>query len=257
MSIDIYIVDDGSTDGTSAAIKENFPSAILIQGTGTLFWNQGMRRAWSAALDKGHDYYLWLHDDTHIYEDSVARIVQVHHDLIEKAYKVGAIVGSVVDPTTKEVTYGGRKSISSLNPTKFGPVEAPSNESIECNFINGNFTLIPAASVDKIGILSNHYSHSMGDFDYGLRLQKAGFSCFIAPGAFGECRDNPVEGGWSDKSLSKAERIKKTKSITQLPPVKEWQYYVKSHGGFVWPILWFKAWVRGRFPSIFLYLRSR
>jgi len=64
LDVKIYLVDDGSTDGTSEAIKNNFPQVNIIKGDGTLFWNGGMRGAFSKAMENGHDYYLWLNDDT-------------------------------------------------------------------------------------------------------------------------------------------------------------------------------------------------
>ena len=39
LDINIYLVDDGSTDGTSEAVKKNFPQVNIIKGDGTLFWN--------------------------------------------------------------------------------------------------------------------------------------------------------------------------------------------------------------------------
>jgi GT2 family glycosyltransferase len=39
---DVFLVDDGSTDGTSDAIKEGFTQVNIIQGNGNLFWNRGM-----------------------------------------------------------------------------------------------------------------------------------------------------------------------------------------------------------------------
>ena len=35
----VYLVDDASTDGTSEAIKQNFPQVNIIQGNGNLFWS--------------------------------------------------------------------------------------------------------------------------------------------------------------------------------------------------------------------------
>lgn len=35
---DIYLVDDGSTDGTAMMIAKDFPEVILIKGSGSLFW---------------------------------------------------------------------------------------------------------------------------------------------------------------------------------------------------------------------------
>lgn len=42
---DVFLVDDESTDGTSEAIKSEFPEVSIIKGDGSLFWNRGMYTA--------------------------------------------------------------------------------------------------------------------------------------------------------------------------------------------------------------------
>jgi len=255
--LDIFLVDDGCTDGTAEAIIEKYPSVNVIQGTGSLYWNGGMRLAWEAALNKQYDFYLWINDDSEVYPDSIARIIIAYDQLILAGKRVGAVLGTMVDPASKMPTYGGRLRNSLINPLSFGPVLVPTDEPLACDFINGNFTLIPNESVKRIGILSNKYTHSMGDFDYGLRLKRSGLTCWVAPGAYGECETNSATGGCKDKSLSITARVEKMKIISQLPPVSEWMYFVRYHGGYIWPLLWVKAWVRGRFPLLWAVLRGK
>ncbi len=252
----VYLVDDGSTDGTRNAVANDFPDVNIIHGNGTLFWNGGMRLAWSEALASKHDFYLWVNDDSMIYPDALCRILATYNELLENSLNPGAVLGTMVDPVGKQPTYGGRLRNSKFNPISCGPVLKPGEGPIRCDFVNGNFTLIPSISVGKIGILSDAYTHSIGDFDYGLRLQKAGLSCWIAPGTFGECARNSKSEGCTDSSLPIAERMGKMRNLGQLPPVNEWMHYVRLHGGHAWPWLWLRAWVRGRFPFIWAMIRS-
>ena len=50
IDLNVYLVDDGSTDGTGDAVKQNFPHVNILQGDGTLYWNGGMRFAFSEAM---------------------------------------------------------------------------------------------------------------------------------------------------------------------------------------------------------------
>ena len=59
VSVEVYLLDDGSSDGTSEAVHSKFPDVQILQGDGTLFWNRGMHRSFSAAIRKGFDYY-WM-----------------------------------------------------------------------------------------------------------------------------------------------------------------------------------------------------
>ena len=66
VKVTVYLVDDGSTDGTGIAVKDRYPDINVIYGDGSLFWNGGMHQAFAEALKVGFDYYLWLNDDTNL-----------------------------------------------------------------------------------------------------------------------------------------------------------------------------------------------
>ncbi len=57
------LVDDASTDGTSDAVRQAYTSSQDFFRR-NLFWNGGMRGAFSEAMKDNPDYYLWLNDDT-------------------------------------------------------------------------------------------------------------------------------------------------------------------------------------------------
>jgi len=257
LEIQCFLVDDGSSDGTAEAISKNFPQVIVITGDGSLFWNQGMRLAWNVALEEKFDYYLWLNDDSILYADALIRIVNTYKKLIKENQSPGAIVGTLISAKSNEATYGGRLRNSSINPLSFGEVIPPSLTPVKCHAINGNFTLIPARSVEKIGLLSPHFSHSMGDFDYGLRLQNASLSCWVAEGIYGVCERNTRQRGCTDANISIKERLVLMNNLSQLPPVNEWKYFVRTHGGSLWPLFWIKAWFREKFPKLWVVVRSK
>ena len=82
--IDIYLIDDGCTDGTPEAVAENFPQVNIIHADGNLFWNRGMHLAWKIAVDtKNYDAYIWLNDDTFIYKQSLNNML-LHYEETNK-----------------------------------------------------------------------------------------------------------------------------------------------------------------------------
>lgn len=50
--IEVFLVDDSSTDGTSEGVKDLFPNVNIIKGDGNLFWSRGMQLAWKIAIEK-------------------------------------------------------------------------------------------------------------------------------------------------------------------------------------------------------------
>ena len=105
VNLKVFLVDDGSTDGTRQAIEELFPKVIVKEGTGNLYWARGMSLAWQEALKSKEkfDYYLWLNDDTCLFNTAIKELLKTQRNGAE------IIVGSVCDPVTKHRTYGGLK----------------------------------------------------------------------------------------------------------------------------------------------------
>jgi len=193
---DCFLVDDGSTDGTSEEIKNRFPKTKVILGDGNLFWNRGMILAWETAKSAGeYDGYLWLNDDTLFIEGGLEALM----DAVYK-YSNSIIVGSVCsnnDPA--RITYGGYD--------RHYHRVVPQEGVAECFTINGNIVFVPSSVCDKIGILDNYYRHSKGDFDYGIRTSKAGFKCY-ATTVIGTCNRNGEYVKWMDKKYPFTQRLK-------------------------------------------------
>ena len=252
----VYIVDDGSTDGTSEAVKINFPQVNIIKGDGTLFWNGGMRVAFSKAMENECDYYLWLNDDTFLYSDVLKLLLETSNNMKQQRGRDVIVTGTIIDIDTKKVNYGGRNQKSKLQPLFFTLLNS-SAELQKCDTFNGNVVLIPQNVVSKIGNISSEYSrqHS-GDLDYGLRAKYAGFESWVAPGVVGECPSNSLKGTIFDKSLPFRDRIKQMKSPKGVPPAREWMVFAKRHAGFLWPFYWLRTVVRVIFPWAYLIIRK-
>ena len=58
----IFLVDDGSTDGTAKAVSACYPDVNIITGNGQLYWNRGMHLAWETASKNDFDFYIWIND---------------------------------------------------------------------------------------------------------------------------------------------------------------------------------------------------
>lgn len=255
INLNVWLVDDGSSDGTAQAVAEHFPAVQLIAGSGQLFWNGGMRLCWQQALCQPAGFYLWLNDDVTLLPDALTRLVLCYDRQLSLG-AVGAVVGTVQDPHNQRPSYGGRRAFWRWLPLSIGPVLTPQSQAMSCDYVNGNLCLIPAAAVQQVGILSEHFTHSMGDFDYSIRLRRAGLKLWIAPGLFGDCALNPLSGSVKDASVPLAVRVGWMAKPTKCPPLPEWLYFIRQHGGPFWPLLYAKAVIGRRFPRLWLLLNQ-
>jgi GT2 family glycosyltransferase len=227
----VYLVDDACPQGTGDAVRAEFPEVTVINGNGNLWWNGGMRVAWTRAIEDRPDYYLWWNDDLMFAPGSITAMFDFHHRK-EREYGSKVItVGKVADPDTGEITYGGWSRVPGLSRLRF--IRSP-DDGQPCATMNGNAVIIPARAVQDIGIHSRYYTQSTGDIDYGLRASRAGYKLFQTMDVVGTTPYN-VAFAQGQSTL----RWSNAKFIFTHPkgvPLREWFHFCRQFGGPLWPV---------------------
>ena len=245
--LSVFLVDDGSTDGTGETVKKKIPQVNVIQGNGNLFWAGGMRLAWKEALKEHFDFYFLLNDDTILYPNAINLLIDAHTYALEKFNQGGIYVGSTNDPETKEFTYGGHKLLSKIS-SRSQPVKPQAEIIQSCDFANANILLVSNNVVESIGILSDKFTHSVADYDYTLTASRKGFPLLVCSDYCGVCVDEHGKN-WLPGNYPVSERIKYLRSPKHLA-YKEYLFYIKHHFPFYYPIAFLKLWAKTLFPSI-------
>lgn len=192
----VFLVDDGSTDGTGSSVQSEFPDVTLIPGNGQLYWNRGMILAWETATQHSPDFYLLLNDDTILAAHVFTELLETSAHQGDEAIVVGTTC-AVQDSSI--VTYGGR------NPT--GGLIVPNGDLQKCHHFNGNCVLVPDSVYRKLGTLDPYYRHSFGDFDYGLRATKVGVKQLVSPTVIGICDTHVSLPKWCNSKTSLRNRL--------------------------------------------------
>lgn len=245
LNAQIYLMDDGSTDGTADAVRAAFPQVQIITGNGKLYWAGGMRTLWEhATSQKKYDLYLLFNDDVQLMPDAIERLICTYR----KVNGFGSIIiGSTISPSTHQWSYGGR-ALYHPNEAAYYPVQPDRDNALPVQLGNANIFMVDADTVDKIGIFSDSFTHYLADYDYTLRAYKHGLDVLIAPGFYGYCEfDHDVNRLSSSVPLKK--RIEYLYSPKGLA-YEEYLLYIKRHFPSDYTGAWFKLWMKTFFPVI-------
>ncbi|MCX7640666.1 MAG: glycosyltransferase family 2 protein [Pyrinomonadaceae bacterium] len=182
LNVHIIVVDDGSTDGTSKAISEQFPEVEIVKGDGNLWYTEGMNVGINAAFKHNPKYILMINDDQIFDVDFLQYMVET----AEKNEK--SIVGALlllwdqphkvfqVAPIWKTWLGGWRHW---RHQTVWSVPERP----WEVELIVGNCILIPTEAIKEAGLMDSRRFPNFGDAEYTPRLRKKGWRLILDPRA--------------------------------------------------------------------------
>lgn len=169
-AIRLLLIDDGSSDGTEAAVRAAYPSVEVIRGTGAWWWAGCLQRALNRLADSAigeSDIILFANDDTTFAPDYVERAVQF------LAGKQGCMLLSRYrDAATGRIEESG--VYADLRTLTFREAEEPA--AINCLSTRGLF--VRWIDAKRIGgfhpILLPHY---LSDYEYTMRALRRGLRC--------------------------------------------------------------------------------
>lgn len=229
-TLNVYLVDDGCTDGTRELVSEFDPKIKIINGNGKWYWAQSMYQA-EIAIDKENDAILWINDDTVIFEDSLDKVASLFY-----THSNAILVGQFRSKFNDEITYGGyfRKG---KNPLSFK--RAYSNKDlIPIDSFNGNFVLFSRDVSVKIGNIDGNFAHAYADLDFGLRAQKIGIPVFLIPDLIGVCDRNTSPN--NENLISDIIQSLKPTGTPILSQIR----FLRRHGDRYWWVFVLTPWYR-------------
>lgn len=244
-SLDVYLLDDKSVDGTADAVRTDFPMVKVVEGTGSLFWAGGMRKVWGEALKGNYDFYVLFNDDVKLVDDALEKLLKAY-DLAGGQGNI--ILGSVMDFKRKTLTYGGRKLTNSRNGNS-DPIEPDETRLQPSEVGNANIMLVDKKTIDTIGILSASFTHGLADFDYTLTAVKHGIKVWVGPGYYGYCEYDHGKP-WLSSKVPLKKRINYLYSPTGLA-YKEYLVFMRRHFPLAVPGKVVKLWLKTLLPVFY------
>ncbi len=189
LEIHVIIVDDGSTDGTSEAIVDNYPEVEVVRGDGHLWFSAGTNRGIEAALKHQPDYILTINDDAVFDENFLQAMIECAEN------NPKSVVGSLlllwdtphkifqVSPQWDVLSGGFRHWVQQTVWT------VPKN-AWEVELIVGNCVLFPVAAINECGLMNEKRFPHFGDAEYTPRMRRMGWRLLIEPRSRVFCQPN-------------------------------------------------------------------
>jgi len=180
-----YVVDDGSVDGTLAAIARRFGDderVVTIQNGANLGFAEGNNVGMRRAMDDGAAYILLLNNDTVVQPDFLDPLAGA----LDRDHTIGVVTSKIYfHGTEREIWFfGGHMD---RNTGLGGPIggrqldQGQFPEAVECDYATGCALMVRRELVERIGYLDTDYFYLAEDVDYCFRVTDAGYRVVAIP----------------------------------------------------------------------------
>ena len=174
----MYIVDNGSTDGTQTFITENYPSAIFVQSTKNLGFGCANNLGLRYSIKHNYEFVYLLNQDAWILSDTLEKMI-----VVSRKYPMYAVLspmqmqGNMKCLDSNFIEYAcyhdkDRKLFSDLYFQMCKDV-------YDVDFVMAAHWLIPVAVLHKVGIFSPTFHHYGEDNNFIHRAQYHGYKIGI------------------------------------------------------------------------------
>ncbi len=176
---EVVVVDNRSSDGSSAVIKREYPAVCLIENSANLGYAGGNNVGMRYAISQDAEYIWLLNDDTTVDPKCLNEIIEA----AEKSDLIGLVSPIIYDSDNpKQAQFAGSymnwKDISLIYENWEREVEK------DCEIggdlcLWGTALLIKRRVIEKIGYLKEEYFAYWEDIEYSLRSIRAGFKNIV------------------------------------------------------------------------------
>lgn len=185
------VIDDGSTDGTTELLANEFPEVTVLRGDGNLWWTRAINKGVQYALKKSSnvpgDAVLTLNDDLVIKPTYISTLYADYQ--ANKPCLMGSVVVDINNPTYLEYAgtrcnYLTAKVLPNARLFKDYQQLRAAHQTIQSDDLSGRGTLIPLSVFKQVGLYDErNFPHYMADIELSVRARRAGYTLYVSTGA--------------------------------------------------------------------------
>jgi len=177
---DVFVVDNGSTDGTQVYIKEHYREVIFQQSEKNLRFGKANNVGLQYALDNNYDYVYLLNQDAWVLEDTFEKLIKI--SISNPEYGILSPFQMNADLYHIDVKF--IKNVLNWNSNPDITNDMFNNQCKEVYPAKGVMAahwLITRKCLMKIGGFSPSFSHYAEDYNYIDRVHYKGMKVGIVP----------------------------------------------------------------------------
>lgn len=177
---DVFVVDNGSTDGTQEYIQQNYSEVKFIQSKENLGFGKANNMGMQYALDNDYDYVYLLNQDAWVMPDTFEKLIEIS----KKHQEYGILSPFQMNADMRHIDIGFIKSALSFksNPDIFNDVYNETvNEIYPVSVVMAAHWFITRDCLIKVGGFSPSFPHYGEDINYIERALHYGFKIGIVP----------------------------------------------------------------------------
>jgi GT2 family glycosyltransferase len=187
IDVQIYVVDNNSTDGSQAAVKKGFPDVKLIENK----TNTGFAHANNQALSimKGR-FAVLLNSDAVLKENAIKKLLAFMTSTpcagiagVQLLNNDGSRQNSIDNFPSTETEIFNKSILRLLFPGKYPSKNRSYQNPIEVDSVIGACMIVRKEAMEAVGVLDEDYFIFLEETDWCFRMYKKGWKVYHVPDA--------------------------------------------------------------------------
>lgn len=176
---DVFVVDNGSTDGTQSIIQTCYPSAHFVQSKCNLGFGKANNLGFKYAVENGYDFCYLLNQDAYFFPETLSTLINVY----EKNCQYGILSpiqlqknANKMDSNFQDVAISNRDFLNDLLNDDVKDVYSVQS-------VMAAHWLVPIKTIKTVGFFSPAFPHYGEDDNYCDRVEYHGMKVGFVPQA--------------------------------------------------------------------------